>query len=205
MTQPPDETDPLARPAPWGEEPTAYRPTGPDLSKPVSPSGDQPLGPGPDPTSPYAAGPPPGPHPTQPFPSQPYPQPYPQAGPPPGAYGAPYGAYPVPGAPGYPFGQAHGGANTAMGLGIASVVVSVLGGLCCGIAAVVGVVLGPIALVMSLRARKDMAISPGLYNNPGAATTGLVTGIIGTVIGVGAVVLTALFIGLFAWGGASGY
>jgi hypothetical protein len=134
------------------------------LAKPVSPSGDQPSPPGPpEPPSP--------------------------------AYGAPGYGYtpyaPGPGMAGYPFAQAHNGANVAMGLGIASVVCAVLTPFVC--ITLPGVLTGPFAIALAVRARKEMSQSPGLYNNAGAAMTGLVTGIIGTVVGLAIVALGVFF------------
>jgi hypothetical protein len=206
MTQPPEENpDPLAKRPAWGDEPTRgpdpTAPLGPDfLAKPVSPSGDQAAQQPAPPANPYVSG-----QPGQQ--GQPYGQPYqpgpPQGGyaPPPGAAGyGPYGGYPG-GAPGYPFAQAHGGANTAMGLGITSVVCALATFVCC--LAIVGTVTGPFAVVLALRARKDMRENPGLYNNEGAATTGLVTGIIGTVLGLAATALTIFVFGFLFIGTSS--
>ncbi|WP_139977708.1 DUF4190 domain-containing protein [Nocardioides litoris] len=189
MTQPPED-----RPDGSGrhDDPTVAPGSSdrwrPDLSKPASPSGDQ-------------APPAPG----WGQQGQPGPPPPPQVGwapygsPPPGPYGSaasgptPYGG--VPGYAGYPFARPHGGANTAMGLGITSLVCAFATFLCC--VAVVGVAAGPFAIVLALRARKEMAASPGTFSNEGAATTGLVTGIIGTVLGLAGVAVAVFFIGAF--------
>lgn len=150
------------------------------LAKPVSPSGDQsprrdqtppPPSYG-EPTSPYVAQPPPGAVPGQP------------------AY-TPYG--PTPGLPGYPFARAHNGANVAMGLGIASVVCAIGTFLCCVTAP--GVLCGPFAIALGVRARTEMSQNPGAYNNEGAAMTGLVTGVIGTVLGLAMIGLAVFFFG----------
>ncbi len=135
----------------------------------------------PEPTHPYLAKPvsPSGPEgdsappPPPPTPYQPY---------------APYGAV-----PGYPFAQAHGGANTAMGLGIASLVCAVGAFVVC--ITIPGVLCGPFAIALAIQAQREMKANPGRYNNEGAATAGLITGIIGTVIGIAAIALVVFFFG----------
>ncbi|WP_148611317.1 DUF4190 domain-containing protein [Nocardioides rubriscoriae] len=143
------------------------------LEGPVSPSGEQPSygGEPTGPTHPYASPPAPG-------------------------Y-APYA--PAPGMAGYPFAQAHGGANVAMGLGIASVVCAVLTPFVC--VTMPGILTGPFAIALAVRARKEMSQQPGLYHNAGAATAGLVTGIIGTVLGLLMIALVVFVVGvLFSFG-----
>jgi hypothetical protein len=49
--------------------------------------------------------------------------------------------------------------------------------------------------VLAVRARKQMQQEPGRYNNEGAATTGLVTGIIGTVLGLVMIGVVVFFLG----------
>jgi len=147
------------------EEP---EPTHPFLAKPVSPSG---------PHESSAPPPPPPPTATTPYGAVPGYPPY-----------APYGVV-----PGYPFAQAHTGANTAMGLGIASLVCALGAFVVC--ITIPGVLCGPFAIALAIRAQREMRVNPGRYNNPGAATTGLITGIIGTVIGIGAVALVVFFFG----------
>ena len=149
MTQPPDET--------------------PDLTKPVSPSGEP---------SPYVAHP----------------------GPPPAPGYPPYSPYAAgPGMPGYPFARSHTGANVGMGLGITSVVCALLTPFIC--ITIPGVLTGPFAIALAVRARKEMSQNPGVYNNDGAAITGLVTGIVGTVLGLAMIGLAVFFVGfLFSVG-----
>lgn len=149
------------------------------LAKPVPPSGDAPSD---EPTGPYAVQEPGAP-------TTPYTQ-HPLHHHPPAPY-APYA--PVPGMPGYPFAQAHGSANVAMGLGIASLVCAITTPFFCF--PMVGVLCGPFAIVLGARARGDMSREPGRYNNEGAAMAGLVTGIIGTVLGLAMIGLVVLFFG----------
>jgi len=155
-----------------GQQPQAW----PGYAASDQPSPEEPAGPGGQEFHEYAQTPPSSPPP-------------PQAGYP--GYAPAYGY-------GY-YGQAHTGANTAMGLGITSLVSAVLVPMCC--VTIVAVPTGPFAIWMALRARKDMADHPGAYNNQGAATAGLVCGIIGTVLGVLMVVGTFLLFGfVFAVG-----
>ncbi|MEO9324518.1 DUF4190 domain-containing protein [Nocardioides sp. C4-1] len=168
MAAPDDTPDFLAKPA----APSSDAETQPFPATPVPPSGG-PSGPGPEPTTPY----------TQHVHHEPAQPPY-----------APYAPYaPVPGMPGYPFAQPHGGANVAMGLGIASLVCAVTTPFFCF--TMVGVLCGPFAIVLGARARGDMSREPGRYSNEGAAMAGLVTGIIGTVLGLAMIALVVLFLG----------
>ena len=96
-------------------------------------------------------------------------QPLPGYGQPP-----PYGQQPPPG---YGYGYrpppvTNGKAVASMILGIVSIVFCYL-----------GLLIGPVAIVLSVLASKDInAQPPGLAGGKGMATAGLVTGIIGTVI-----------------------
>lgn len=77
-------------------------------------------------------------------------------------------------------------AQNAMTLGIISICSSVLLACCCyGIGALVGVILGVIALVFSSQALKMYAESPEKYlqKDHTAAKTGKTLGIIGVVVG----------------------
>lgn len=159
MTERPDDT------------PDFLRKPSDESAPPTSPSYGQ------EPTSPYVT----PEQPTAPYPAQGGPG-YGPPPPVPGGY-APYGAPGAPGwMPGYPFAQAHSGANISMGLGITSLVCSLGTFVCC--VTLPGALTGPFAIALAVRARKEMQQNPGLYNNEGAATTGLVTGIIGTVLGL---------------------
>lgn len=107
--------------------------------------------------------------------------------PPPPEYGAaPYGA-PVYGAPQYGgpvVGQQRNGFGIAsMVLGILSVVLFFIPGL--------PVVLGVLAIVFAVLGRKR--VTRGEANNGGMAIAGLVTGIIGLLIGIVVVIVIAFF------------
>lgn len=165
-------------------EPTLPPPSQP---YPASPSGDspyqQPYQPPayPQPETPYQQ-----PYQQQPYqqPASPYQQQYPGY---PGA--SPYGAQPYGGV----FSKPNGKANTAMGLGIASLVCAVLTPVCC--ITIPGVLCGPFAIGLAISAKKEMEAQPGVFNNAGANTAGLITGIIGTVLGVLMIVLVVAFFG----------
>lgn len=101
---------------------------------------------------------------------------------------------------GYVISRPHKGASISMGLGIGSVVCAGLA-LLCGVT-LPGVLMGPFAIVLAVRAQREIGRNPGAYSNAGAATTGLVTGIIGTGVGVLVVVLVLLLLGFaFSFGG----
>ena len=111
----------------------------------------------------------------------------------------PYGGYPAPSYGGGPGGGYGGGqdvygvpagtsgkATTSLVLGIASLV------LC-----FIGFLLGIPAVIVGMRARKEIRNSEGRTGGDGIALTGIVTGIIGTLLGI---VVVALVVGLFAVG-----
>ncbi|QCW51685.1 hypothetical protein FE634_16985 [Nocardioides dongxiaopingii] len=169
MSERPDETEPIQ----------SYLAKG-------DPSSEQAPAPEP-PTRPHEQ-PHPGPAQGQPHP-QSYPQPY---------GGQPYGGQPgyqpyPPGAYSYGYRPSHSGANTAMALGIASIVCLVLTFVVC--VTLPGVLCGPFAIALAIRAQKEMRAAPGHFTNESAATTGLVTGIIGTVLGVGVIAVAVLYAG----------
>lgn len=57
----------------------------------------------------------------------------------------------------------------------------------------VGLLIGPVAIVLSILGKKDIARSNGTQTGSGMATAGLVTGIVGTAVWA---VLIALLVGL---------
>ncbi len=77
-----------------------------------------------------------------------------------------------------------------MWLGIGSLACS-FGGFACFLT-IPGVVIGPIAVVQAVRANREIEASPGRYSNSSAATTGLITGIIGTAVGLLMLVLLVI-------------
>ncbi|WP_374985602.1 DUF4190 domain-containing protein [Streptomyces fradiae] len=128
-------------------------------------------------------------------PAQPAPGPYgypaqptPAAGTP-GGYGYPQGGYPqgeyaqggYPGAYGTYGGGAAWGPGPANGLGIAAMVIGIVSLVMCW-AYGLGIVLGVLALVFGIIGRKR--VQRGEANNAGMATAGIVTGVIGIVLGV---------------------
>ena len=100
-----------------------------------------------------------------------------------------YGGYPA-----QPFGdpygapQTSGKATTSLVLGIASIV------LCC-----LGFVLGIPAIIVGVRARKDIRLSQGRLGGDGLALGGIVTGVIGILLGLAVV---GLLVATFAVGGS---
>lgn len=125
-------------------------------------------------------GPPPPPPPPPAWGNPPYPPP-PGYGPPPPPYGG-WAGQPSP----YYYAQApqnDGMAVASLVLGILSIVGVVF--------CFTGLVLGPIAIVLGSMSRKRINESRGQLTGAGMASAGLITGIIGTAIGV---LILALFI-----------
>lgn len=107
----------------------------------------------------------------------------------PSAYGQqPYGAYGQQ--PGYGYGapqvQSHPNATTAMVLGL----VGLIGSFICGIT----IFLSPFAWWLGSKARKEIDAEPQRYSGREMATTGYVTGIIGTILLVLAILAVIAFI-----------
>ena len=147
----------------------------------VSPSGpaSQPSGPGfvtPPSAPPPTVGPVPyGPPPTgQPYGFQPGWAP---------AYGSPY-----------PGSLNHKGATTSLVLGIIAIVSLVLTPVCC--ITIPGVLCAPFAWAIGAKAKREIQQQPGVYGNLGTAQTGMLMGIVMTLIG--ALVILG-FIALVAW------
>ena len=114
--------------------------------------------------------------------------PPPGYGPPPAygqqAYGQPAYAQPAYGQPGYGYPappRNNGKAMWGMITGIVSIVFCYL-----------GVLIGPVAIVLSVLGRKEIKRSNGTQTGDGMAMAGLVTGIVGTVIWLGVDVLVVL-------------
>lgn len=117
-------------------------------------------------------------------------------------YGSPpHGYQPMPGyAPPMPYGygitQNHSGATTSMVLGIISLASALLTPFCFITAP--GILTGPFAIWTGLRARKQIDAEPRTYGNRGAAVAGLITGIIGTAIGLALIAAAVLLFLVFA-------
>lgn len=137
-----------------------------------------------EPAPPWGEQPPPPPGAGQPAP--PY-QPYGQA--------QPYTA-PANPAYGYGYGQPHGGATTALALGIVSIVVAVVG--CCVSSVIIlpvgalAAFIGPFGIYSGAKARREIDAAPQLYSNRSAAVGGLACSIIGTALGVITLVITLI-------------
>ncbi|WP_112469745.1 DUF4190 domain-containing protein [Streptomyces triticisoli] len=118
------------------------------------------------------------------------------AGPVPGGYG--YPAY-----PGYPGGQGYGWPGTPMtppqnGMGTAAMVLGILSCTMFCVYGVFSVVLGVIAVVLGIKGRRRS--ERGEATNHGQAQAGLVTGIIGLVLGLAVMVvmIIAIVVGINA-------
>ena len=138
------------------------------------PSGSEPEPPGPVHGQTPPAGPPP------PSPGVPYGQPYGAPGQP--QPGQPYPAYGAPGQSPYGYAQSHQGATTSMILGIVAIVMALLNFFCC-VTGVFSLALGPVAIWMGIKARREIDAQPSQYGNRGMAVAGVATGIIGTLLG----------------------
>ncbi len=99
-------------------------------------------------------------------------------------YGAPQYGAPQYGVPPYATPPTSGKATTSLVLGIASLVMC-------------GLVLGIPAMIIARGAKKEIAASNGAIGGDGLATAGFVTGLIGTIWSVLALVLV---IGVFTFG-----
>lgn len=100
-------------------------------------------------------------------------------------YGAPYQPYAAPQNPvyGYGYGVNHSGATTSLVLGISSIVVAVIGGCMCLFLGAAAAIVGPFGIWQAVKARREIDAAPAQYVNRGNAVGGLVTSIIGTVLG----------------------
>ncbi|MCM3514869.1 hypothetical protein [Nocardioides sp. P86] len=152
-------------------------------------SGDAPAsgqGRPPEPQAPYgqassAQGPYGQPPATQPYGQQPYGQPYGQQ-----PYGQPYG-YAAPT-------TTHPQANTALVLGI----VAIGGMFVCGLP----VLVSPFAWYVGAKAKREIEAEPGRWSGRSEANTGMVLGIVGTVL-LGLGVLAAVLLVTLAVAGSS--
>jgi hypothetical protein len=92
------------------------------------------------------------------------------------AYGQPAYGQPAYGQPAYGYGypaprQTNGKAVASMVVGIVSIVSCYL-----------GVLVGPVAIVLAVMAKKDLKANPETQAGAGMATAGLITGIVGAVL-----------------------
>lgn len=86
---------------------------------------------------------------------------------------------------GYPAGQSSGKAVASLVLGIISIPVC----LCCGL---LGVILGPLAIMFGKQAKNDIAAGTASPNSAGMASAGIICGTIGTVLGTVSLLLGVL-------------
>ncbi|MBV9217516.1 MAG: DUF4190 domain-containing protein [Acidobacteria bacterium] len=81
-----------------------------------------------------------------------------------------------------------GVAGQSQGLAIGSMICGILSCLCC-----FSVITGPIAVVLGYLARKKIAEDPASYGGGGFALVGMITGILGFIIGVTLIILQIFF------------
>lgn len=124
-------------------------------------------------------------------------QPYPGQQPYTGQPGAGGQQYPPPGQAWGAVPPKHPSATTSMVLGIIGLVSVVA---CLG----VGLVLSPFAWAMGSKAVREIDANPTLYSGRSEASTGRITGIIGTILLILGVIVMALFITLVVIGASSG-
>jgi len=84
-----------------------------------------------------------------------------------------------------------GGSGQNQTMAIISLVTGILSCLCC-----FSVITGPVAIVLGVMAKNKINAEPNLYTGAGLATGGIITGAIGTLIGIAAIILQLL--GAFA-------
>ena len=98
---------------------------------------------------------------------------------------------------GYGYGVNHGGATTSLILGIASIVVAVIGTCMCLFLGAGAAILGPFGIWQAVKARREIDAAPAQYVNRGAAVGGLATSIVGTVLGglvlIGSIVVVVFY------------
>lgn len=104
---------------------------------------------------------------------------------------APQYLRPVAGAPTHPL------ATTSLVLGIVGLVALALTPFL--FVTFVGVLCSPFAIWLGVRARREIRRNPRAFSGEGMATGGFVTGIVGVVLGVLALVAVAAFVALFIW------
>lgn len=179
MTTPPGPPPESSRPGDWQSDPSGSSAGSSGYGQPAS-SGDQ---------GHQSPGYPPPGYPHQGQPQQGYSQPgYPGQ---PAGYGGQYGQsaqygesaqYGQPGQYGQP--QSNGFGIAALVLGILSIPAAFLAG-------VPGIVLGLLALVFGILGLRK--VRAGRANNRGMAITGLITGILGLLMGIAVLAFTAFF------------
>ncbi len=94
--------------------------------------------------------------------------------------------------------QDHKGAQTAMVLGIVSMVCLGLSLFCC--ITIPGVLAAPFAWVTGAKAKREIDATPGVFRNRGAAQAGVIMGIIGSTVGILVVLAIVAFVVLLGSG-----
>jgi hypothetical protein len=114
-----------------------------------------------------------------------------QPPPPPPGYGqAPQGP-PAYGQPAYgqqPYGYGYPPAPRTSGKAMWAMIVGIVSIVFCYL----GVLIGPVAIILAVQGKKDIKRSNGTQTGEGMATAGLITGIVGTVLWLAIDVLVAI-------------
>lgn len=149
----------------------------------------------------------------QPIPSPPQPPPFAEPEqiyqPPPSPFDSPFstppahqmGASPEWNPPPAPVGQ-YRGTGQSQTLAIIAMVCGILSipGLCCW----VGILLGPAGAIMGFIAKNKADADPQHYTGRGMAIAGIITGVVGTLLEIGIIILYILGIALNGLGGRGG-
>ena len=107
------------------------------------------------------------------------------------AYGQPAYGQPAYGQPAYgqqPYGYGYPPQQTSSDKAMWSMITGIVSIVFCYL----GVLIGPVAIVLAVLAKKDIKQSNGMRTGGGMATAGLITGIVGTVIQAGLITLVTL-------------
>jgi hypothetical protein len=105
------------------------------------------------------------------------------------AYGQPVYGQPAYGQPAYGYpGYGYQAPPRTNGKAIGGMVVGIVSIMFC----YVGVLIGPVAIILSVLGRKDIKRSNGAQTGQGMATAGLITGIVGTVVQAAMITLVTL-------------
>jgi hypothetical protein len=91
--------------------------------------------------------------------------------------------------------KSNGMATASLILGIISIVTGFFGWL--------GIICGLLAIIFAIVAKNKIKADPALASSKGAATGGLVTGIIGLLIGIAITVIAIMFVAAVAEGAAN--
>ena len=88
--------------------------------------------------------------------------------------------------------QSNGMATASLILGIISIVLGFFGW--------IGIICGILAIIFAIVAKNKIKVNPALAHTNGSATGGLITGIIGLLIGIAITVIAIMFVSAVAEG-----